>query len=207
MTTHLNIACLSWANFSAHGISRQMIRSVARSIGGFAMQRPNDRMREGDWPVSTLDITSGAVHAMSECYRLRTVADGKEYPVNLSSRSSRAAPSAPCPSDTAKNASPAASAREEKLVTRGVGEGPTTRNPKRQRNAPSLTLRVTIDRTGITDTREHCPSHRLHDGRSVRNLPCHAVRRRTRATQPIMPNAKRTKVAGSGTTSRPMLSK
>ncbi len=57
--------------------------TVERSIGGYAMQLPNDRMRDGDWPVTTLDITSGAVHAMSECYRLRTVADGREYSVNL----------------------------------------------------------------------------------------------------------------------------
>ena len=47
------------------------------------MQLPNDRMREGDWPVSTLDITSGAVHAMSECYRQRTVVQGRTYTVNL----------------------------------------------------------------------------------------------------------------------------
>ena len=48
-----------------------------RTIGGYAMQLPNDRMRKGDWPLSTLDITSGAVHAMSECYRHRVdVVDG-----------------------------------------------------------------------------------------------------------------------------------
>ena len=58
-------------------------RTVERSIGGYAMQLPNDRMREGDWPVSTLDITSGAVHAMSECYRQRTVVQGRTYTVNL----------------------------------------------------------------------------------------------------------------------------
>ncbi|MCX5757943.1 MAG: hypothetical protein NTU83_05460, partial [Candidatus Hydrogenedentes bacterium] len=44
---------------------------LERTIGGYAMQLPNDRMRKGDWPLSTLDITSGAVHAMSECYRHR----------------------------------------------------------------------------------------------------------------------------------------
>ena len=42
---------------------------LVRSEGGFAMQLPNDRMREGDWPLSTLDITSGAVHAMSACWQ------------------------------------------------------------------------------------------------------------------------------------------
>ena len=51
-----------------------------RSIGGYAMQLPNDRMRAGDWPVTTLDITSGAVHAMSECYRDRvTTSSGATY--------------------------------------------------------------------------------------------------------------------------------
>ena len=33
--------------------------------------------------MSTLDITSGAVHAMSECYRQRTVVQGRTYTVNL----------------------------------------------------------------------------------------------------------------------------
>ncbi len=44
---------------------------VRRSVGGYAMQLPNARMHKGDWPVTTLDITSGAVHAMSECWRHR----------------------------------------------------------------------------------------------------------------------------------------
>ena len=44
---------------------------VRRTIGGYAMQLPNARMCKGDWPLSTLDITSGAVHAMSECWRHR----------------------------------------------------------------------------------------------------------------------------------------
>jgi hypothetical protein len=46
---------------------------LRRSIGGCSMQLPNDRSREGGWPISTLDITSGAVHAMSECYKRRCV--------------------------------------------------------------------------------------------------------------------------------------
>ena len=57
--------------------------TVMRSIGGYAMQLPNDRMREGDWPISTLDITSGAVHAMSECYRQRTMCHDGLYRMNL----------------------------------------------------------------------------------------------------------------------------
>jgi len=44
---------------------------LRRTVGGYAMQLPNARMRKGDWPLSTLDITSGAVHAMSECWRHR----------------------------------------------------------------------------------------------------------------------------------------
>jgi len=47
---------------------------LARTVGGYAMQHPNDRMKKGDWPLSTLDITSGAVHAMSECWRHRVLA-------------------------------------------------------------------------------------------------------------------------------------
>ncbi len=57
--------------------------TVRRSIGGYAMQLPNDRMRAGDWPISTLDITSGAVHALSETYRRRTVLRDGVYSVVL----------------------------------------------------------------------------------------------------------------------------
>lgn len=57
--------------------------TVRRSIGGYAMQLPNDRMAPGDWPISTLDITSGAVHALSECYRQRTTRANGVYRMNL----------------------------------------------------------------------------------------------------------------------------
>ncbi|MBI5091945.1 MAG: hypothetical protein HZB26_05810 [Candidatus Hydrogenedentes bacterium] len=57
---------------------------LERSVGGYAMQLPNDRMQAGDWPLTTLDITSGAVHALSECYRSRvTSSDGVTYRMNL----------------------------------------------------------------------------------------------------------------------------
>ena len=56
---------------------------IRRTAGGHAMQLPNDRMREGDWPLSTLDITSGAIHAMAECYRSRVTRDGSTAQVNL----------------------------------------------------------------------------------------------------------------------------
>ncbi len=56
---------------------------IRRTVGGYAMQLPNDRMREGDWPLSTLDITSGAIHAMAECYRLRVTRNGDAISVNL----------------------------------------------------------------------------------------------------------------------------
>jgi len=59
-------------------------RDVRRRIsGGYAMQLPNDRMREGDWPLSTLDITSGTVHALCECWRHRVTIDGDTAKVNL----------------------------------------------------------------------------------------------------------------------------
>jgi hypothetical protein len=47
------------------------------------MQLPNDRMRQGDWPISTLDITSGAVHAMSECWSSMIQSTGNVTRVNL----------------------------------------------------------------------------------------------------------------------------
>ncbi len=56
---------------------------LARTIGGYAMQLPNDRMQVGDWPLSTLDITSGALHAMAECWRSRMTSDGTTCRLNL----------------------------------------------------------------------------------------------------------------------------
>jgi len=56
---------------------------IARSHGGYAMQLPNDRMREGDWPISTLDITSGAVHALAECWRSKCTEDNGMHQLNL----------------------------------------------------------------------------------------------------------------------------
>lgn len=57
--------------------------TVRRSVGGYAMQLPNARMRTGDWPISTLDISSGAVHALSEFYRQRTMMKDGIYTMNL----------------------------------------------------------------------------------------------------------------------------
>lgn len=56
---------------------------VSRSAGGYAMQLPNDRMRAGDWPVTTLDITSGAAHALSEFWAHRVSVRDGAYDVNL----------------------------------------------------------------------------------------------------------------------------
>jgi hypothetical protein len=54
-----------------------------RVAGGYAMQLPNDRMDEGDWPLSTLDITSGATHAFCEFYRHRVTTNDDTAKVNL----------------------------------------------------------------------------------------------------------------------------
>jgi len=56
---------------------------LARTVGGYSMQLPNDRMQAGGWPLSTLDITSGAVHAMAECWRQRTERAVDGYRTNL----------------------------------------------------------------------------------------------------------------------------
>jgi len=56
---------------------------LQRIIGGYSMQLPNDRMRAGDWPLATLDITSGAVHALCECWRQRTMIGADSIKVNL----------------------------------------------------------------------------------------------------------------------------
>lgn len=63
---------------------RDAVRNVVdRTVGGYAMQLPNDRMREGDWPLSTLDITSGAVHALAECWAHRVTVKDRTCYVNL----------------------------------------------------------------------------------------------------------------------------
>lgn len=56
---------------------------IGRSVGGYSMQLPNDRMQEGDWPIQTQDITSGAVHALAECWRQRVTLRDGEARVNL----------------------------------------------------------------------------------------------------------------------------
>jgi len=56
---------------------------VRRSVGGYSMQLPNDRMREGDWPIQTQDITSGAIHAMAECWNHRVTWSADTASVNL----------------------------------------------------------------------------------------------------------------------------
>lgn len=56
---------------------------LRRAAGGYAMQLPNDRMREGSWPLSTIDITSGVVHALAECWRHRCTLANGQHRVNL----------------------------------------------------------------------------------------------------------------------------
>ncbi len=56
---------------------------LQRTVGGWAMQLPNDRMKEGDWPLSTLDITSGTLHAMAECAAHILTDDGATLSLNL----------------------------------------------------------------------------------------------------------------------------
>ncbi|MEW5979575.1 MAG: hypothetical protein AB1898_27575 [Acidobacteriota bacterium] len=56
---------------------------LQRSIGGYGFPLPNDRMREGDWPIFTLDITSGAVHALCEAWRHRMTRDADVLKLNL----------------------------------------------------------------------------------------------------------------------------
>ena len=43
----------------------------SRVVGGYSMILPNDRLRQGVWPLTTQDIISGAVHALCECWRHR----------------------------------------------------------------------------------------------------------------------------------------
>lgn len=50
---------------------------IERSVGGYGFPLPNARMREGDWPIFTLDITSGAVYALCEAWRHRVMSTDK----------------------------------------------------------------------------------------------------------------------------------
>jgi len=56
---------------------------LKRTIGTYGFPLPNDRLREGDWAISTLDITSGAVHALCEVWRHRVTSDQQSIKVNL----------------------------------------------------------------------------------------------------------------------------
>jgi len=51
---------------------------LTRSYGGYGFVLPNARMRDSEYPVETQDITSGAVHALSECWE-RVLLNKKEY--------------------------------------------------------------------------------------------------------------------------------
>ena len=56
---------------------------LTRNIGGYGIKFPNDRMCERDWTISTLDITSGAVHALCECWRSRATIGNNVVRINL----------------------------------------------------------------------------------------------------------------------------
>jgi hypothetical protein len=56
---------------------------LKRAVGGFGFPLPNARMRSGDWPIFTLDITSGAVHALSEAWLARVDSGAQAIKVNL----------------------------------------------------------------------------------------------------------------------------
>lgn len=55
-----------------------------RNIGGYGIKLPNARMRAGEgWALSTLDIASGAVHALCEVWKNRVTIDDQEIKINL----------------------------------------------------------------------------------------------------------------------------
>lgn len=82
-TQHRESEIRSFTRDNDHPKSDAEFDVIRRTVGGYAMQLPNDRMREGDWPLSTLDITSGAIHAMAQCYEQRVTRDGDTSSVNL----------------------------------------------------------------------------------------------------------------------------
>ncbi len=54
-----------------------------RVVGGYAMFLPNDRVQPGEWPLTTPDIISGAVHGLCECRRHQCTSDREVWRVNL----------------------------------------------------------------------------------------------------------------------------
>ncbi len=54
-----------------------------RCLGGYGFPRPNGRLLNEATPVETQDITSGAIHALSEFWEHRITGDGKERFLNF----------------------------------------------------------------------------------------------------------------------------
>jgi hypothetical protein len=56
---------------------------LSRNIGGYGIKLPNARMQKGHWCLSTLDITSGVVHALCECWRSRAEVNENAVRIDL----------------------------------------------------------------------------------------------------------------------------
>ncbi len=56
---------------------------LSRSLGGYGFPLPNARMRSAEYPVETQDITSGAVHALAECWEHKLVSENNQCKLNL----------------------------------------------------------------------------------------------------------------------------
>lgn len=56
---------------------------IKRCIGGQGMQLPNDRMGQGEWVITTPDITSGMVHSLAEVWNHRMVVEGNVCKYNM----------------------------------------------------------------------------------------------------------------------------
>ena len=55
-----------------------------RNIGGYGIKLPNARVRTGEgWALSTLDIASGAAHALCEVWKNRATTDKESIRINL----------------------------------------------------------------------------------------------------------------------------
>ena len=54
-----------------------------RSLGGFGFSLPNARMKNSEYRVETQDITSGAVHALAECWEHKLVSENNQCKLNL----------------------------------------------------------------------------------------------------------------------------
>jgi hypothetical protein len=78
-------ACDLYKNFkeNKNPIDDSEYMTIKRSIGGYGMNSPNDRFQLNAWTLCALDVTSGAVFALSKCWQNRALVNNRSVHINL----------------------------------------------------------------------------------------------------------------------------